>query len=95
MFTTYSNLHITIIAAKSIMPYKKQFATKTEQKYDLALSLFPELYSTEIYLEDIEFIATETRLAYETKLLARLIKPYASSPNRPTTKGDSQKLMIT
>lgn len=77
----------------NISPYKKQFAIKTEQKYDFAFSLLPELYSTDIYLQAIELIATETRLAYETKLLAKFINPYASSPNFPTTKGDNQKLI--
>ena len=47
----------------NIIPYKKQFAIKTEQKYDLALPIFPELYSTDIYRHAIELIATEIRLA--------------------------------
>lgn len=77
----------------SINPYKKQFAIKTEQKYDLASLILPELYSIDIYRQAIEFIATETKLAYETKLFAKLMNPYASSPSFPTTNGDNQKLI--
>ena len=89
----YSNFQTNKMEIINISPYKKQFAIKTEQKYDFAFSLLPELYSTDIYLQAIELIATETRLAYETKLLAKFINPYASSPNFPTTKGDNQKLI--
>ena len=76
-----------------MIPYKKQFAMNTEQKYDFDSSILPELQETEIYRQAIELIATETRLAYETKLLDKLIKPYASSPSFPTTNGESQKLI--